>query len=157
MALRLRYVGARPYCEITIGKHQVLGFSRGMIRDDVPQDLIRNKIMPMIENGATAWEVTGSDDNKAKQMLRTVRKPSKPTVKKAVNKVVEVVKEVTPRSPMRKRDVGLEAPLPVGFTASMTRAQMMSWCSANGIKVNNRSTKASMTAQARDRVTGESE
>jgi len=44
-----------------------------------------------------------------------------------------------------------------GFDSTMTRAQMMAWCSDKGISVNNRSTKASMTDAAREHITGASE
>ena len=140
MALSLRYTGARPYTELRIAKHQIMGFSRGMVRDDVPEDLIRNTIMPMIANGATAWEVLGTDSVQAKKMLKTV-------------------KEVVPPMPaITDKDVDTEILLTsIGFKTSMTRAQMMSWCSGKGIAVNNRSTKASMTDAARAYVTGASE
>ena len=76
MALSLRYVGNRPYTEIRLSKHIVAGFSRGMIRDDIPEDLIRDKFIPMIENGATAWEVVGTSKKQAKKMLEVVEEPT---------------------------------------------------------------------------------
>jgi len=176
VALSLQYVGMRPYCEITIGKHRVLGFSRGMVRDDVPQDLIRNKIMPMIENGGTAWKVIGSDDKQAAEMASTIEAPVKSKVEKVAEipqKVVEkvkdtvlpaakeeVVEEVTdePLPPTSDKEVNVDILLAAaGFDSKMTRAQMMSWCSDKGIPVNNRSTKASMMDQAREYISGASE
>ncbi len=156
MALSLRYVGARPYTELRISKHSVMGFSRGMVRDDVPENLIRDKIMPMIENGATAWEVIGSDSVQAEKMLDTVEEAPKPAIKEVVKEVVQKV--VRPLPAISDEEVDADILLSTtGFTTSMTRAQMMSWCSGNGISVNNRSTKASMTNQARAYVTGASE
>jgi len=165
----------RPYCEIKISRSHVLGFSRGMTRDDVPQDLIRDKIMPMIENGATSWKVTGSDDVQAKKMASAIEKPvvKKSKVEKVTEipqKVVEKVKEtvlpakeeivedVAPLPPISDKEVDVDILLAAsGFDSKMTRAQMMSWCSDKGIAVNNRSTKASMTVQAREHITGASE
>ena len=84
MALSLQYVGARPYCEIKIGKHSRIGFARGQTRDDVPEDLIRNKIIPMIDNGGTAWKV---HDSKAKDMASAIEEPpaKKAKAKEAVS------------------------------------------------------------------------
>ena len=186
MALSLRYTGARPYTELRITKHQIMGFSRGMVRDDVPEDLIRNTIMPMIANGATAWEVLGTDSVQAKKMLRTVKEPvAKPKPKLSLKlkprpkpepkpkpelevktpkpepkpkPELEVKKVVSPMPAITDKDVNTEILLSsIGFKTSMTRAQMMSWCSGKGIAVNNRSTKASMTDAARAYVTGASE
>ena len=174
MALSLQYIGMRPYCEITVGKHQVLGFSRGIIRDDVPQELIRDRIMPMIENGGTAWKVIGSDDKQASEMSSTIEAPVKSKVEKVVEipqKVVEKVKETVetvlpvskevkeePLPPISDKEVDVDILLAAaGFDSKMTRAQMMSWCSDKGIPVNNRSTKASMMDQAREHITGASE
>ena len=167
MALSLRYTGARPYTELRIAKHQIMGFSRGMVRDDVPEDLIRNTIMPMIANGATAWEVLGTDSVQAKKMLKTVKEPVakpkpklslKPKPKPKPKPELEVKEVVPPMPAITDKDVDTEILLTsIGFKTSMTRAQMMSWCSGKGIAVNNRSTKASMTDAARAYVTGASE
>lgn len=173
MALSLQYIGMRPYCEIKLSRSHVIGFSRGMTRDDVPQDLIRDKFIPMIENGATSWKVVGSDDNQAKKMASTIEKPKKGKIEKVVEmpqKVVEKVKEtvlpskeevvedVAPLPPISDKEVDVDILLAAsGFDSKMTRAQMMSWCSEKGIAVNNRSTKASMTVQAREHITGASE
>ena len=171
MALSLQYVGARPYCEIKIGKHGRLGFARGQTRDDVPQDLIRNKIIPMIDNGGTAWIV---HDSKAKDMASAIEEPPAKKAKAvaAVEKVAEIpqkvvekvketvlpVKEEEPLPPVSDEQVNVDILLAAaGFDSKMTRAQMMSWCSDKGIAVNNRSTKASMMEQAREHITGASE
>ena len=160
MALSLRYVGARPYTEIPIGKHQVMGFSRGMIRDDVPEDIIKTKIMPLIENGGTSWEVVGTSKKQAKKMLdvvEVVEEPT-PTPEPEPEPVVEEVIEDEPTPAATDAEVDVDILLAAaGFDSKMTRAQMMAWCSENGIAVINRSTKASMTDQAREYVTGASE
>jgi len=178
MALSLQYVGARPYCEIKVGKHHRIGFARGQTRDDVPEDLIRNKIIPMIDNGGTAWKV---HDSKAKDMASAIKKPPAKKAKavaavekvaeipqkvveipqKVVEKVKETVlpaKEEEPLPPISDKEVDVDILLAAaGFDSKMTRAQMMSWCSDKGIAVNNRSTKASMMDQAREHITGASE
>ena len=161
MALSLQYVGARPYCEITVAKHVVLGFSRGMIRDDVPQDLIRNKIIPLIENGGTSWKVIGSDDVQAEKMLKAITPEPEPVVEAVPEPepdpepVVEEEAEPTPAVTDQEVDVDILLAA-AGFDSQLTRAQMMAWCSAKGIPVNNRSTKASMTDSAREYITGAS-
>ena len=60
MALSLRYVGARPYTEFRING-LTIGFSRGMVRDDIDETFITTKIMPMIANGSKSWVVEGAD------------------------------------------------------------------------------------------------
>ena len=155
MALSLRYAGARPYTELRISKHQVMGFSRGMVRDDVPEDLIKNTIMPMIANGATAWEVIGTETAQAKKMLEVVEEPvvePEPEPELIVEEEIEAAPAVT------DKEVDVDILLAAsGFDTKLTRAQMMAWCSDKGIPVNNRSTKASMTDAARAYVTGASE
>ncbi len=153
MALSLRYVGNRPYTEIRLSKHIVAGFSRGMIRDDIPEDLIRDKFIPMIENGATAWEVVGTSKKQAKKMLDVVEEPT-PVAEPEPEPVVE--EEPVPATTDAEVDVDILLAA-AGFDSTMTRAQMMAWCSDKGISVNNRSTKASMTDAAREHITGASE
>ena len=155
MALSLRYVGNRPYTEIRLSKHIVAGFSRGMIRDDIPEDLIRDKFIPMIENGATAWEVVGTSKKQAKKMLDVVEKPT-PVAEPEPEPEPVVEEEPVPATTDAEVDVDILLAA-AGFDSTMTRAQMMSWCSDKGIAVNNRSTKASMTDAAREHITGASE
>ena len=159
VALSLRYAGARPYTELRISKHHVMGFSRGMVRDDVPEDLIKNTIMPMIANGATAWEVIGTETAQAKKMLDVVEEPvvePEPKPEPVVEEKIEVKAEPLP--PVTDKEVDVDILLAAsGFDTKLTRAQMMAWCSDKGITVNNRSSKASMTDAARAYVTGASE
>jgi len=132
-----------------------MGFSRGMVRDDVPEDLIKNTIMPMIANGATAWEVIGTETAQAKKMLEVVEEPvvePEPEPEPVVEEEIEATPAVT------DKEVDVDILLAAsGFDTKLTRAQMMAWCSDKGIPVNNRSTKASMTDAARAYVTGASE
>ena len=139
MALTLRYVGARPYTEFTV-EGVLYAFSRGMARDDLPEDWIRGRIIPQIESGATSWEV---DDGDATQiaMLEVLEEP-------------EVVEEVVEEVPTPDVDALLDSN---GFSSLLTRAQMMSWCSQHGISVVNTDTKASLTDKAREYITGASE
>ena len=163
VALSLRYAGARPYTELRISKHQVMGFSRGMVRDDVPEDLIKNTIMPMIANGATAWEVIGTETAQAKKMLEVVEEPvvepePEPVVEPEPEPEPVVEEEIEATPAVTDKEVDVDILLAAsGFDTKLTRAQMMAWCSDKGIPVNNRSTKASMTDAARAYVTGASE
>jgi len=136
MALRLRYVGARPYTEFSVNGVMV-GFSRGMERDDIDDDWIREQILPAIANGVKMWEV---DDLSSQAMAAVLVEPEpEPAVEEIVEEeVVEV------------GDILLEN----GFEQSMTRAQMMSWCSTRGVSVVNTDTKASLTEKAREHLTG---
>ena len=157
MALSLQYIGARPYCEITVAKHTVLGFSRGMIRDDVPQDLIRNRFIPLIENGGTAWKVIGSDDVQAEKMLKAITPEPEPVVVAEPEPEPVVEEEPEPTPAVTDQEVDVDILLAAsGFDSQLTRAQMMAWCSERGLPVNNRSTKASLTDSARDYITGAS-
>jgi hypothetical protein len=72
-----------------------------------------------------------------------------PEPEPAVSEIVEEVEETDTTS----GDVLLDG----GFEQSMTRAQMMSWCSERGISVQNTDTKASLTEKAREFITGASE
>ena len=144
MALTLRYVGARPYTEFLVNG-TMFGFSRGMEREDVPDEWIREMIIPGIENGSDGWQVEDSGTKKMIELLST------DDVKEAV--VEEVVEEPVIEEAVNSDDALLEA----GFEASLTRAQMMSWCAERGIRIVNTDTKDILSQKARDYVTGESE
>ena len=170
MALSLRYVGARPYTEFKVNG-VLYAFARGMERDDLPEDWIRGKIIPQIENGGTAWEVVEDGSTQQIAMLEVMEEIPEPVVEEVVEEppvveeveeVVEepVIEEVVEETPVVEETavVDVEALLEAnGFSQSLTRAQMMAWCSAHGIPVANTSTKASMTEQAREYITGASE
>tara|TARA_B100000287_G_scaffold64717_1_gene56201 strand:- start:1742 stop:2149 length:408 start_codon:yes stop_codon:yes gene_type:complete len=135
-----------------------------MIRDDVPEDIIKTKIMPLIENGGTSWEVVGTSKKQAKKMLEVVEVVEEPTPapepepEPEPEPVVEEVIEDEPTPAATDAEVDVDILLAAaGFDSKMTRAQMMAWCSDKGIGVNNRSTKASMTDAAREYITGASE
>lgn len=155
MALSLRYVGARPYTEFKVNG-VLYAFSRGMERKDLPEEWVRGKIIPQIENGGTAWEVVEDGETKQIAMLEVMEATPEPVV------VEEVVEEPVIEEPVVEEVV--EEPVNVeelldanGFSQSLTRAQMMAWCSAHGLPVANTSTKASMTEQAREYIVGASE
>lgn len=185
MALSLQYVGVRPYTELNIsasGKKHTFGFARGNVRDDIPQEFIVEKIIPMIENGGQSWKVLDSHGQPAGEMKKALKAEEPPkeknvvveTVETVVEKVKEAVlpsriedieEEVVEEEVKVEKEVKVEEPKAdvetllsdAGFSTTLTRAQMMAWCSENGIAVNNRSTKASMTDAARAFVTGASE
>ena len=130
MALRLRYVGARPYTEFRTG-NKLYGFARGMERDDVPDEWIEAHIRPSIDNGSTMWEIDDlAPQEKAAKMKEVIEAP--PVVEEPV--VEETVEEAV---------IDMQ-----GFDQSLTRAQMMSWCAERGIGVANTDTKASLTEKA---------
>ena len=150
MALRLRYVGERPYTEFMVNG-VLVGFSRGMERDDVDDDWIREQILPAIANGVKMWEV---EDISSQAMAQVLMEPEpepepvmepEPEPEPAVTEIVE------------EEDDSSDSLLDGGFDQSMTRAQMMSWCSERGISVQNTDTKASLTEKAREYLTGASE
>jgi len=148
MALRLRYIGARPYTEFMVNG-VMIGFSRGMERDDIDDDWIREQIIPAIDNGVKMWEVDDLSSQAQAQAMAQVLVEPEPEPEPAVSEIVEEV-EVTDAT---SGDVLLDG----GFEQSMTRAQMMSWCSERGISVQNTDTKASLTEKAREFITGASE
>ena len=152
MALSLRYVGARPYTEFRINGITI-GFSRGMVRDDIDETFITTKIMPMIANGSKSWVVEGADAKTTKTQKKMLEVLEPEVVEAPV--VEEVVEEEVITTPEAVTMLDIEALLEAeGFSSSLTRAQMMAWCSARDIKTANTSTKASMTDLARQYVAG---
>jgi len=152
MALSLRYVGARPYTEFKING-LTIGFSRGMVRNDIDETFITTKIMPMIANGSKSWVVEGADAKTTKTQKKMLEVLEPEVVEVPV--VEEVVEEEVITTPEAVTMLDIEALLEAeGFSSSLTRAQMMAWCSARDIKTANTSTKASMTDLAREYVAG---
>ena len=134
MALRLRYVGARPYTEFRTG-NKLYGFARGMERDDVPDEWIEEHIRPSIDNGSTMWEIDDlAPQEKAAKMKEVIEAP--PVVE-------EVIEEPVVEETVEEAVIDMQ-----GFDQSLTRAQMMSWCAERGIGVANTDTKASLTEKA---------
>ena len=148
MALSLRYVGARPYAELT---HPSLptpfGFGRGAERDDVPESFIKEVIIPSIKAGSLMWEVVGEEETKTKAMLEAVEEP---TPEPVVEEPTPVVDEPTPEPVVDDQSQAMIDVIDEGpqFSESMSRAQMMSWCRNNGISTATTDTKASLTAKA---------
>lgn len=156
MALSLRYVGARPYTEFRING-LTMGFSRGMVRDDIDETFITTKIMPMIANGSKSWIVEGADAKTTKTQKKMLKALEPEVVEAPVVEapVVEEVVEEIISTPDAVSLLDVESLLEEkGFSSSLTRAQMMAWCSTHGIKTANTSTKASMTDLAREYVAG---
>ena len=156
MALTLKYVGARPYCEITLPSGSRMGFARGMERDDIPDDWIRVQILPAIENGGTMWEVidtTGKDQ--AKEMAKVIEEVAAPVVETPVapEPVVETPVVETP-VPVTISDEEL---MSNGFSQGLTRSQMMTWCTERGVTTINTDTKSKLTDKARQYLAGASE
>ena len=119
----MQYVGNRPYVEFN-DDGVAYGFSRGMIRDDIPAHLAERFSTPNFPQ----WKVEGlksSDEAKAASM-KAVVEPTEPAV-------------VEPTEPEPEVD---------SFDVSMTRAKMMAWCKERGIEVSKADTKASLTEKA---------
>ena len=154
VALRLIYTGARPYAELTHNKlPHPIGFSRGEERDDVPDEFIKEIIIPLIENGGTAWKVTDTPtdtEGQAKAMLDVVQEtPVEETP------VEEPAVEEEPAAPVDDQTEAMQNALEEQFSERMTRAQMMSWCRSNGIATATTDTKASLTAKAQAFLNGD--
>ena len=163
MALTLKYVGARPYCELNIGG-LTYGFARGMERDDVPEDFINTVIKPALDNGGTMWTIGGGDDTSAQQtqaMLDVVQEPEvvpEPAPVIEVAPEPEIVPEPAPEpAPVTEQTQAMLDVVEVQFSESMTRPQMMNWCRDNGIETTTSDTKVSLTAKALAHLNGDSE
>tara|TARA_R100001198_G_C5134925_1_gene151424 strand:+ start:163 stop:483 length:321 start_codon:yes stop_codon:yes gene_type:complete len=104
-----------------------------MERDDIPDSFIEAMILPGIENGVTMWQV--EDDTlkaaqeKAIEMKATMEEPAE---------VVEET-EVVEESPSVDLD-------------SMTRAQLMSWCSERGLPTASKDKKVELLARAKEHL-----
>jgi hypothetical protein len=124
-----------------------------MVRDDIDETFITTKIMPMIANGSKSWVVEGADAKTTKTQKKMLEVLEPEVVEAPV--VEEVVEEEVITTPEAVTMLDIEALLEAeGFSSSLTRAQMMAWCSAREIKTANTSTKASMTDLAREYVAG---
>ena len=116
MGLTITYTGWRPYAEVKVDGERY-GFTRGQSRDDIPEDWVRRKIIPAIENGATLWQVEGlGEDEKTKAMK-------------------EVINETS------------EEPTEAIDYSSLTRPQLMSQCKSLGLPVNKSDKKAELLAR----------
>ena len=121
--------------------------------DDIDETFITTKIMPMIANGSKSWVVEGADAKTTKTQKKMLEVLEPEVVEAPV--VEEVVEEEVITTPEAVTMLDIEALLEAeGFSSSLTRAQMMAWCSAREIKTANTSTKASMTDLAREYVAG---
>ena len=116
MGLTITYTGWRPYAEVKVDGERY-GFTRGQSRDDIPEDWVRRKIIPAIENGATLWQVEGlGEDEKTKAMK-------------------EVINETS------------EEPTEAIDYSYLTRPQLMSQCKSLGLPVNKSDKKAELLAR----------
>jgi len=140
VALKLQYVGSRPVVKISLdawGNAGVYWFSRGLIRDDIPEEYIRERIQPLIDNGGTAWKII-NDDEKSEAMLSVVTEEKKVAAE-------PVAKTETEKSEAMLAAVNDSTP---EFDQSMSRAEMMAWCKSKGIKTSTKDTKSTLTEKA---------
>lgn len=118
MGLIITYTGWRPYAEVKVDGERY-GFTRGQSRDDIPEDWVRRKIIPAIENGATLWKVEGLDeDEKTKAMKEVIDEP-------VVEEPAEAVENAEDYS-------------------SLSRAKLMSECKTLGLPVDKSDKKADL-------------
>ena len=117
MGLTITYTGWRPYAEVKVNGERY-GFTRGQSRDDIPEDWVRRKIVPAIENGATLWKVEGLDEEKKTKAMKEV-------IDEPVAETVETVVDY----------------------ASLTRPKLMSECKSLGLPVNKSDKKADLLAR----------
>ena len=121
MGLTITYTGWRPYAEVKVNGERY-GFTRGQSRDDIPEDWVRRKIVPAIENGATLWKVEGlNEDEQTKAMKEVIDEP----VAEPAEEVVETAVDYS----------------------SLTRAKLMSECKTLGLPVNKSDKKADLLAR----------
>jgi hypothetical protein len=146
MALTLRYVGARPYTEFLV-YGVPYGFSRGMERTDIPDAWIEEHIRPSIEAGVTMWEIVDAGAKEKTEKMKQVVEAAAPEPSPAPEVVEEPEPVAEPAAEPETSDDG-------GFDQSMTRAQMMTWCSERGLSVSNTDTKASLTEKATAYLSG---
>ena len=120
MGVKVRYTGARSYCEITVeGVRQ--GFSRDMVKE-LPTDYVERHIRPQIElGGSRAWVIVDDTETKSKAMKAVVEE----TVSEPVTE--DTVEETT--------DVDY---------SSMTRFQLMAIAKERGFTVKNTTKKAEL-------------
>ena len=120
LGLTLQYVGNASYVEFDVNG-SLVGFARGMIRDDLPESWIKDRILPSIEAGTKCWVVSGLDavEEKSKAMKDVVEEP------------VEIVEEST------------ETETETDYS-SLTRAKLMALCKERGIAVSNKDKKADL-------------
>jgi hypothetical protein len=118
LGLTLQYVGNASYVEFDVNG-SLVGFARGMTRDDLPESWIKDRILPSIEAGTKCWVVSGLDavDEKSKAMKNVVEEPA------------EIVEESTET----ETDY-----------SSLTRAKLMALCKERGIAVSNKDKKADL-------------
>jgi len=123
LGLTLTFNGWRPYTEVRwdgVG----YGFARGQTRDDVPEEFIRMKIMPGIENGMTIWSVGGltEEEQVAEEKVTAMKAVVEESI--AVEAVVEEAEAVD--------------------YASMTRATLMKTAKEEGHEVKTTMKKADL-------------
>ena len=122
MGLTITYTGWRPYAEVKVNGERY-GFTRGQSRDDIPEDWVRRKIVPAIENGATLWKVEGLDEDEKTKAMK------------------EVIDEPVAEEPAE------EAVEPAVDYSSLTRAKLMSECKSLGLPVDKSDKKADLLAR----------
>jgi hypothetical protein len=132
----VKYVGNRPYVEF---KHngQTYGFSRGMVRDDIPEELA----VRFEHSGYPQWEVTELKKTPSTKELLAVVEEVKPEPVKEVK-----IEEPAPSIVEELFESPIEEVNP--FDPNWTRSQMMRWFREQGLGVERTDTKASLTARA---------
>ena len=138
MTITVQYVGNRPYVEFT-ENGVTYGFARQTVRSDIPLHLAER----FKGDNFPQWSVKGLAEEKVaektKQMAEAIEAPAlepEPTPEPVVEETPQTTEESTP------------------FDESWTKAVMLEWCSANGVKVDARANKATIIETVRGAVNG---
>ena len=111
------------------------GFARQTTRNDIPRHLAER----FKGDNFPQWSVKGLAEEKVaektKQMAEVIEAPE-PTPEPVVEETPQTTEESTP------------------FDESWTKAVMLEWCSANGVKVDARANKATIIETVRGAVNG---
>lgn len=125
MTITVQYVGPRPYVEFSTDG-VTYGFARQTTRNDIPRHLAEH----FKGDNFPQWSVKGLEEEKVaektKQMAEVIEPTPEPTPEPSVEETPQKTEESTP------------------FDESWTKAVMLEWCNANGIKVNERANKTNI-------------
>lgn len=138
MTITVQYVGDRPYVEFTEGG-VTYGFARQTTRNDIPRHLAER----FKGDNFPQWSVKGLVEEKVaektKKMAEVIEAPTpepEPTPEPVVEETPQTTEESTP------------------FDESWTKAVMLEWCSANGVKVDARANKSVIIETVRGALNG---
>lgn len=132
----VEYVGNRAYVEFN-HNGQTYGFSRGMVRDDIPEELAIRFEHP----GYPQWQVSALKKTPSTKELLAVVEETKPepTLEAKVEEPTPTIVEELFEAPVEEVNA---------FDPDWSRSQMMRWFREQGLSVERTDTKASLVARA---------